>query len=239
MTPSSSIEVSGTLWTSFADDASTGTAQADGCALLPSLAGYHIVTDAARVPAIDAGHLYNYLLAGNGVFLQAQRPELSVLLRIAPAHVRGLPPLRSRLRVRFPRVPSPLVREMVHVAAEAARDPSGGLEVLLYLTFREGRWQLTQPLQEQTHSSVQLAPDADRAVVIDALIDVHSHPFPMRAFSGTDNQSDGGAFRFAVLIADPAGAPSLHARLCVYGMFLEVPPALLFELPAELGGTVA
>ena len=37
MTPSSSIEVSGTLWTSFADDASTGTAQADGCALLPSL----------------------------------------------------------------------------------------------------------------------------------------------------------------------------------------------------------
>lgn len=239
MTPASSIEVRGTLWTSFADDASTGTAQADGCASLPSLAGYHIVTDAAQVPAIDAGHLYNYLLAGNGVFLQAQRPELSVLLRIAPALVRGLPVLRSRLRVRFPRVPVQLVREMQNVAAEAARDPSGGLEVLLYLTLQAGRWQLLQPAQEQTPSSVQLAAHAERAAVMDALIDVHSHPFLMRGFSGTDNQSDGGAFRFAVLIADPAGTPSLHARLCVYGAFLEVPPALLFELPAELGGTDA
>ena len=236
MTPASSIEVPGTLWTPIVDDASTVAVQADGCASLPSLAGYHVVRDDAPLPAIDAGHLYNYLLAGNGVFLQAQRPGLSVLLRIAPALVRGLPVLRSRLRVRFPRVPKPIVREMLSVAAEAARDPNGGLEVLLYLTLHAGRWQLLQPTQEQTHSSVQLARDADRAAVMDALIDVHSHPFAMRGFSGTDNQSDGGAFRFAVLIADPAGAPSLHARLCVYGAFLEVPPALLFELPEDLAG---
>ena len=236
MIPASSIEVRGTWRTPIADDASTVAVRADGG---PSLAGYHIVTDAAQVPAIHERHLYNYLLAGNGVFLQAQRRELSVLLRIAPALVRGLPPLRSRLRVRFPHVPVHLVREMLTVAADAARDPSGGLEVLLTLTFQEGRWQLMQPPQEQTLSSVQLAPEADRAAVMDALIDVHSHPFPLRAFSGTDHESDRGAFRFAVLIADPAGAPSLHARLCVYGAFLEVPPALLFELPAELGGTDA
>ncbi|MBL8096285.1 MAG: hypothetical protein JNL73_19060 [Anaerolineales bacterium] len=234
MTPASSTEVRGTLWTPIPDEDPAGTATS-----VPSLAGYHIVTDAAQVPAIDEGHLYNYLLAGNGVFLQAQRPELSVLLRIAPALVRGLPALRSRLRVRFPRVPRPIVREMLNVAADAARDPNGGLEVLLTLAFQKGRWQLMQPPQEQTLSSVQLASEADRATVLEALIDVHSHPFPLRAFSGTDHESDRGAFRFAVLIADPAGAPSLHVRLCVYGAFLEVPPSLLFELPGELGGTDA
>ena len=155
MTPASSIEVCGTLWTPITDDDPAGTATA-----MPSLAGYHVVRDDAPLPAIDAGHLYNYLLAGNGVFLQAQRRELSVLLRIAPALVRGLPVLRSRLRVRFPRVPVYLVREMLTVAAEAARDPNGGLEVLLYLTFQAGRWHLLQPTQERTHSSVQLAADA-------------------------------------------------------------------------------
>ncbi len=234
MTPASSSEVCGTLWMPIADDDPAGTATA-----MPSLAGYHVVRDDAPLPAIDASHLYNYLLAGNGVFLQAQRPELSVLLRIAPALVRGLPVLRSRLRIRFPHVPVHLVREMLTVAADAARDPSGGLEVLLTLTFQEGRWQLMQPPQEQTLSSVQLAPEADRAAVMDALIDVHSHPFPLRAFSGTDHESDRGAFRFAVLVADPAGGPSLHARLCVYGTFLEVPSSLLFELPEELEGTAA
>ena len=236
MTPASSIEVRGTWRTPIADDDPTGPLRAPDGHSLPALAGYHVVRDDAPLPAIDEGHLYNYLLAGNGLFLQAQRRELSALVRIAPAHVRGLAPLRSRLRVRFPRVPAPLVREMVHVAAEAAREGSGGLEVLFYLAFQAGRWQLFQPAQEQTHSSVQLAPDAEREAILDALIDVHSHPFPMRGFSGTDDQSDGGAFRFAVLIADPAGAPSLHARLCVYGAFLEVPPSLLFELPKELAG---
>ena len=86
---------------------------------------------------------------------------------------------------------------------------------------------------------MRLAPDVARAPFLEALIDVHSHPFPLRAFSATDDESDRGAFRFAVLIADPAGAPSLHTRLCVYGSFLEVPPSLLFELPEELGGTAA
>lgn len=226
------------LLTPLADDASRVALSADLGTSLPSLAGYHVVRDAGPIPAIAEGHLYNYLLAGNGLFLQAERHELTVLMRIAPAQVRGLPPLRSRLCVRFPRVPVDLVREMVQVAADAARDRSGGLEVLLTLTFQEGRWQLTQPPQEQTPSSVQLAPDADRAAVLEALIDVHSHPFPLRAFSGTDHESDRGAFRFAVLIADPADVPSLHARLCVYGAFLEVPPSLLFELPEELGGTL-
>ena len=171
--------------------------------------------------------------------VQAERREVSVLLRIAPAHVRGLPVLRSRLRIRFPHVPVHLVREMLNVAAEAARGPSGGLEVLLYLIFQEGRWHLKQPPQDQTQSSVQLAPDVKREAIMDALIDVHSHPFPMRGFSGTDHESDRGAFRFAVLIADPAGTPSLHARLCVYGAFLEVPPALLFELPEDLAGALS
>lgn len=238
MSHASSTEVRGTLLTPIADDASRVALSADLGTSLPSLAGYHVVRDAGQIPAIAEGHLYNYLLAGNGLFLQAERHELTVLMRIAPAQVRGLPLLRSRLRVRFPRVPVDLVREMVRVAADAARDRSGGLEVLLYLTFRERRWQLTRPPQEQTLSSVQLAPDADRAAVLEALIDVHSHPFPLRAFSGTDHESDRGAFRFAVLIADPAGVPSLHARLCVYGAFLEVPPSLLFEIPEELGGTL-
>lgn len=233
MTHASSIEGRGTLLTPIADPESVPAG------VSPSLAGYHIVTDAAHLPAIADGHLYTYLLAGNGLFLHAQRRELTVLMCIAPAQVRGLPPLRSRLRVRFPRVPAALVREMVAAAAEAAREPDGGLEVLLYLAFQEGRWQLMRPPQEQTLSSVQLAPAVNRAAFMDALIDVHSHPFPMRAFSATDDGSDRGAFRFAVLIADPAGAPSLHARLCVYGAFLDVPPSLLFELPEELRGTAA
>ena len=109
------------LLTPLADDASRVALSADLGTSLPSLAGYHVVRDAGQIPAIAEGHLYNYLLAGNGLFLHAQRRELTVLMRIAPAQVRGLPALRSRLRVRFPRVPVDLVREMVQIAADAAR----------------------------------------------------------------------------------------------------------------------
>ena len=239
MSHASSTEAHGTLLTPIADDVSSVALSVGSGKSLPSLAGYHIVTDAAQLPAIADGHLYNYLLAGNGLYLHAQRRELTALMRIAPAQVRGLPPLRSRLRTRFPRVPMDLVSDMVRIAAEAARAPGGGLEVLVYLAFQEGGWRLRRPPQEQTLSSVRLAPDVEREALMDALIDVHSHPFPLRDFSTTDDASDRGAFRFAVLIADPAGAPSLHARLCVYGVFVDVPPALLFDLPDDLEGTPA
>ena len=65
---------------------------------------YLIATD--PLPPIRPGILYEYILAGNGIYLRAARQGLEVMIPIASLSVRGLPQVEPYLRLEMPKIPA-------------------------------------------------------------------------------------------------------------------------------------
>jgi hypothetical protein len=74
---------------------------------------------------------YQYILAGNGVFIRAETSFFDVLLPIAPCTVRGLIPLRQEFQMKAPHIPVRLLNTVL-TDARRARRPDNGLNEVLY-----------------------------------------------------------------------------------------------------------
>ena len=58
---------------------------------------------------------YNYIMAGNGLFIQAENPLLQATVCIAAAKVRGLAPLVEDLRLTHGKIPGQLLGEAIRL----------------------------------------------------------------------------------------------------------------------------
>jgi hypothetical protein len=201
-----------------------------------SLAGYHVVRDLRAVPPLNPQHLFDYLLAGNGLFIRSARPELVACVPVAVCPVRGLPPLEPQVRLRPPRVPGWLVVE-IRARARSERGPGGEpVEALYHLTWdaKTWQWRLDKPRQVQRPASVEpLGPFAGTSYATH-VVDVHTHPMNFRDFSLTDDVSEAGRLRLSAVLADLWGRPCLRLRATVFGHLWDVPASAAFELPDGL-----
>ncbi|MEA3349619.1 MAG: hypothetical protein U9Q82_03250 [Chloroflexota bacterium] len=201
------------------------------------IAGHRIITSSKKPPA-PRGLLYEYLLAGNGLFLRAERPDLSVLMPLATAHVRGLPPLTPFVEV--PRKVSAahlcLVLEM---AIEKAKRSSGFLyESLFYLYYNSSNsldngWDMSFPAQHATRNSVRPAFDGPDSTYAKALIDLHSH-HEMQAVFSIDDDAEEVGFRIYAVLGTIFKSPTIRVRVGVYGHWWEIPAEEVFNLPEEI-----
>jgi PRTRC genetic system protein A len=191
-----------------------------------------------KMPPIKEGMLYEYILAGNGVFLHAKRTGLEVTLQVAAPwspnlKIRGLQKAEAIIQCDYPPVPFELSRPML-TWAESAKDRSGGqLEILFHLVWHEDKkkWELHIPLQEQSATSCKpvgaaLAPGGSYER---ATIEVHSHHSMKAFFSSTDDKDEQG-FRIYGVLGTIFERPTLRLRIGVYGQFWEVPAEDFFEL---------
>lgn len=167
-------------------------------------------------------HSYEFVLAGNGVFLRAAKPGLFVQFPLAHCPVRGLPPLSPYFNMEAPRVPRLLVEELLSAAmAQTA-------EILFYLSWEQDHWQLSIPGQAQDVACVtpnEIAGEQYRH----ALIECHSHGSMKAFFSQQDNQDEQG-FRLYAVLGSIKEQPTLRTRVGVFGYFWEVPSTDVFEL---------
>jgi hypothetical protein len=188
------------------------------------------------LPPMTAG-LYEYVLAGNGLFLRAEREAIRALIPLAWADVRGLPPLEPRVQLLVPRVPTGLTRALyLSAVAECLPEPR---EVIYHLVREDGEaggeWTLVKPAQVQTAVSVEPVGPFGGTSFETYLVEVHSHhAMAFHDFSATDDKSEAGLFRFFGLLVDIFQRPRLRLRLSVFGYRYEVPAALMFELPPEV-----
>jgi len=74
--------------------------------IFPNLVIYHIY-HTEPLPPNDA-LAYQYVLAGNGLFVRAETCFFRAVLPVAPAVVRGLPLLAAQFQLRVPRLPARL-----------------------------------------------------------------------------------------------------------------------------------
>ncbi len=157
--------------------------------MFDKLVTYHI-HKRDPLPANDA-LAYQYVLAGNGVFVRAETRFFTALLPITSGTVRGLPTLRSQFHLLVPCIPARLLDAVLTDARRARRldggRPDNGLNEVFYQFHHHGRAvQVKKPAQEATPTSVTTAV-AETASII---FDLHSHGNMRAFFSQTDTADE-------------------------------------------------
>jgi len=164
----------------------------------------------------ERGIGYTYVLAGNGLLLEAENAHLRVRIPLAEVPVRGLPPVVTELQLKHGMIPGELLDLTVSLCS--ARPDQ---EVYVAIAWDGQEYRITVPPQEGSggHVSYETVPNT--------VVGVHSHGRMGDFFSSTDDADDQGFLVSVVLGEVGRLVPTARARLCVYGYFA---PARLGEV---------
>jgi PRTRC genetic system protein A len=179
----------------------------------------------AGAPALR-GLAYDYVLAGDGLWLAATNAALSVRVPVAHCTVRGLPPLGGACILRHGRIPNWI---WVACTAIARLWATMGVEILLLVTCNAaGHYALVVPEQAASAARVRYTPPplpADTIVVLA----LHSHHTLPAYFSRTDDGDEQGLALYAVIGRLDTARPEVAVRAGAYGAWLAVPWTDIFE----------
>jgi PRTRC genetic system protein A len=167
------------------------------------------------------GLAFDYVLAGDGVFLVAENDDLHVRVPVAGGTVRGLPLVYSACNLRHGRLPQ-WVWDAIVWAAHVGymRDR----EVLLAVVFDTNvGYRLTVPPQIAGPERVVYRPPTS------AVLEIHSHGPHPAAFSSTDNRDELGLRLYGVIGRLGADRPEVAIRVGAYGHFLPLPWETVFD----------
>ena len=65
----------------------------------------YILAETDTLPAIDPTSLYEFVLAGNGVFVRARRCGLEAMIPVSTCEIRGLQPVEPYVRLETGKIP--------------------------------------------------------------------------------------------------------------------------------------
>lgn len=167
------------------------------------------------------GLAYDYVLAGDGLYLLAENRYLDVRVPVVTTLVRGLPPVYPSFELKTGKLPQDLWQHMVAVARSwTAREH----EVMLIVTYEgTGGYQLFVPRQATSSTSV-LYRRRDPTV-----LEIHSHHrFPAR-FSPVDDADEQGLCLYGVVGRLDRERPEVALRVGAYGYFLPVAWESVFD----------
>ncbi len=161
---------------------------------------------------------YDYVLAANGVYVQAQGPHLAARVLAAPCRVRGLAPLEAGVTLRHGPIPLGLLAAGL---AWFGEDPDS--ERLFAVRWDGDAYRLVVPPQAGTGVSLRYAPPAG------VVAEVHSHGRARAFFSATDDADEQGLRVYGVAGRLGTALPELRLRVGVYGHFAPVALAQVFS----------
>ena len=169
-------------------------------------------------PPARRGLAYDYVLAGDGLYVVAENARLAARVPVARATVRGLPALHPLVGLRAGRLPHGLWEQIV---AAASAQPER--ELLLAVSAEASGYRLLRPTQLAGRLRVIYRPAPD------VLLEIHSHgAFPAR-FSPTDDADEQGFGLYGVIGRLGGERPEVALRVGVYGYFLPVPWEAVFD----------
>jgi len=204
---------------------------------IPNLVGYRIANPGIPLPPITAS-LYEYVMAGNGIFIRGARRELQAQFCITPCAVRGLPNLEVSLSLKASRVPREMVEAML-ADARAARDADGQpCEIVFHLELDDASvWKCHVPNQSQSSMRAKPNDDSPTSSYAHACIELHSHVDMHPIFSWVDDEDEVG-FRVYVVLGLISRKPMMRVRVGMYGYRHDIPANWVFDLPPEIGDAV-
>lgn len=171
-------------------------------------------------PQGQQGIGYDYVLAGNGLYVQAESPHLVARVRVSAAQVRGLGPVDEKVQL-----PRGLIPGFLFQLALDACIANHRQERFYAIRWRQGRYELVEPQQGGTAASLSYN------VIQDAVLEMHSHG-PIRAFfSHRDNEDELGFRIYGVVGRLHQPLPEVNFRVGVYGHWAPVSWPELFSGP--------
>lgn len=173
-------------------------------------AGYLIETPNSRCGTAP-GVFYNYIMAGNGLFIQANNEHFEASVCIAPADVRGLVTHHEYLKMKHGKIP---LRFLNLALSILCMKPD--IEQYLAVIWQDG-YSLAIPNQTQTDISVNYE------TIPGTVLDIHSHVGDVPGhFSPIDNQDELGFHIYAVASDLHKLCPTVELRLGIYGYFMTI-----------------
>lgn len=166
------------------------------------------------------GLAYDYVLAGDGLYVVAANRYLDVRVPVAHARVRGLPPLHPTCTLRAGRLPPAVWKQIVD---EARARGQRGHEVLLAVSYDEtAGFRLIRPRQVVGPLRVVYQP------LDDVVLEIHSHHRHSARFSPIDDADEQRLCLYGVLGRLDRDRPEVALRVGAYGYFLPVPWEAVF-----------
>ena len=201
-----------------------------GLISLPKFVG-HKIARGADEPITAA--LYEYVTAGNGLLLRAERNEFAVSLPLLERAIRGLPSVETGIFWKKPRISAAIWRGILTDAR--ARSEAGEFKEDVYVVFWDvsneaWRWKW---MSRERRFAATIADDA-QAEYGKACLELHTHPPGAIRFSRADDLDETDKFRiFGILIDVYSSKPKIRFRCGVYDFFKQIPAAEIGEMPAE------
>jgi PRTRC genetic system protein A len=176
----------------------------------------------------NTSKMYEYLFAGNGVFVRAIRPGLEVIMPIETFNqpIRGLPALEPQLKFNYPQIPKDILLSIWQQSCLAEDENKELIEILFYLEYRQQMWRLLVPSQIQRRDRCQPTHPYH-----EALVELHSHGSMNAFFSATDNAEENGFRIYAVIGKLDTNHPEILVRIGVFGYLWTIEASQIFELP--------
>lgn len=177
---------------------------------------------------------FEYLLAGNGLFIRARRREFSVSLALCLKAIKGLPAAESGIFWCKPQIPARVWREILETA-RAGSAPSDFKEdvFMIFWSESDGEWKWWKASRARSWSATiadDSAPEYGQAC-----IELHTHPPGAIHFSPADDCDESGKFRvFAILTDIHTEKPKIRFRCGVYEYFVQVPALWISDMPEEI-----
>lgn len=193
----------------------------------PKLVGHRIA--ASENDPIDAA-LYEYFLAGNGLFVRAKRREFAVSLPLSMQKIWGLPNVSIGIFWERPRIGASAWQEILMHARQRQTSSNFKEEVyLIYWDKLSGAWQWRASGRE--HSWASTIADDTLPEYAECCIELHTHPPGALNFSGADDRDELGKFRIFAILIDVHDKPKIRFRCGVYDHLVPIPAVWVGELP--------
>jgi PRTRC genetic system protein A len=173
----------------------------------------------------ERGMFYDYVLASNGLYVEAEGPLFAARVPVAPAEVRGLAPLETKLALRYGRIPQYIfdlavnyfLTDMTHERYVAVTYQKGD-------AICKGEYGLHTPRQAETEEQVAAGEDQRRGSggglafenMDNVILDIHSHHKMQAWFSPRDNTDEAGLRLYAV-VGRLDASREVRLRVGVYG----------------------
>lgn len=154
----------------------------------------------------ERGLYYNYILASNGLFIEAENPMLAARIPVVECEVRGLVPLETKITLTYGSIPQRFFDLALNTFLT---DPVN--EYYVAVTASNG-YNFYVPMQDRGSNNVVY--EIGNSVVLD----IHSHGHMSAGFSLQDDTDEKGLKLYGV-VGNLNATPVVKLRIGVYGYF--------------------
>lgn len=181
------------------------------------------------------GIAYDFVLAGNGLFIESEGRLMAARILAEPFDVEGLAPLEPKLVLRHDKIHGGLWKLALNLLIS-----STGLERYVAIVRHDDDdvYRIKMPDQEQSAAGIReydrghtlLHAGGRSRVVPNTVVDIHSHPGDAPPhFSGTDDGDEVGFQIYGVVSNLARGKPFVRLRVGIYGHWQEIPWSDVFK----------